>query len=78
MPAVFDVSAKTDLLIVGGANAGCFTAVATKAVNPSLRIMIMEKALFGRLPTPSSLSPYLAIPLNYKDETAISCLRDWL
>jgi adenylylsulfate reductase subunit A len=33
-----------DLLVVGGGNAGCFVAVEAAGVDPSLRVVIMEKA----------------------------------
>ena len=39
---------ETDLLIVGGGNAGCFAAVEAKTKNPSLRVTIMEKAHISR------------------------------
>lgn len=39
---------ETDLLIVGGGNAGCFVAVEAKTKNPSLRVTIMEKAHISR------------------------------
>ncbi len=35
---------NTDLLIIGGGNAGCFVAVEAKKINPSLNVTIMEKA----------------------------------
>lgn len=34
----------TDLLIIGGGNAGCFVAVEAKKINPALHVTIMEKA----------------------------------
>jgi adenylylsulfate reductase subunit A len=34
----------TDLLIIGGGNAGCFVAVEAKKLNPDLKVTIMEKA----------------------------------
>lgn len=34
----------TDLLIIGGGNAGCFVAVEAKKINPNLNVTIMEKA----------------------------------
>ena len=39
---------ETDLLIVGGGNAGCFTAVEAKTLDPNLRVTIMEKANISR------------------------------
>ena len=39
---------ETDLLIVGGGNAGCFAAIEAKKLNPELRVAIMEKAHISR------------------------------
>ena len=39
---------ETDLLIIGGGNAGCFAAVEGKKLNPSLRVAIVEKAHIDR------------------------------
>jgi len=39
---------ETDILIVGGGNAGCFSAIEAKKVNPKLRVTIMEKAHISR------------------------------
>lgn len=39
---------ETDLLIIGGGNAGCFSAVEAKKVNPDLKVTIMEKAHIER------------------------------
>ena len=39
---------ETDLLIIGGGNAGCFAAYEAKTQNPSLRVTIMEKAHISR------------------------------
>jgi len=39
---------ETDLLIIGGGNAGCFAAYEAKTQNPSLRVAIMEKAQISR------------------------------
>ncbi len=42
-----DISLKivdTDLLIIGGGNAGCFAAVEAKKLSPDLKVTIMEKA----------------------------------
>ncbi len=39
---------ETDLLIVGGGNAGCFAAIEAKKLNPHLRVTIMEKAHISR------------------------------
>ncbi|MEW6669278.1 MAG: adenylyl-sulfate reductase subunit alpha [Thermodesulfobacteriota bacterium] len=39
---------ETDLLIVGGGNAGCFAAIEAKKVKPDLKVAIMEKAHISR------------------------------
>jgi adenylylsulfate reductase, subunit A len=39
---------ETDLLIVGGGNAGCFSAIEAKKINPKLRVAVMEKAHISR------------------------------
>lgn len=39
---------EADLLIVGGGNAGCFVAVEAKTKDPSLDVVIMEKAHISR------------------------------
>src|SRR5208337_1571484 len=39
---------ETDLLIVGGGNAGCFAAMEAKTKDPSLKVTIMEKAHISR------------------------------
>ncbi len=39
---------ETDLLIIGGGNAGCFAAYEAKTENPSLKVTIMEKAQISR------------------------------
>ena len=39
---------ETYLLIVGGGNAGCFSAIEAKKINPKLRVTIMEKAHISR------------------------------
>lgn len=39
---------ETDLLIIGGGNAGCFSAVEAKKLNPRLKVTIMEKAHIER------------------------------
>jgi len=39
---------ETDLLIIGGGNAGCFAAYEAKTLNPSLRVTILEKAQISR------------------------------
>ncbi len=39
---------ETDLLIIGGGNAGCFAAIEAKSLDPSLRVTIMEKAQISR------------------------------
>ena len=38
------VVVETDLLIIGGGNAGCFVATEAALVDPSVRVTIMEKA----------------------------------
>ena len=38
------VKVECDLLIIGGGNAGCFAAYEAKKRNPSLKVVIMEKA----------------------------------
>jgi len=38
----------TDLLIIGGGNAGCFAAIEAKKLDPNLRVTIMEKAHISR------------------------------
>lgn len=39
---------ETDLLIIGGGNAGCFSAIEAKKINPDLKVAIMEKAHISR------------------------------
>ena len=39
---------ETDLLIVGGGNAGCFAAIEAKKNDPDLKVTIMEKAHISR------------------------------
>ncbi len=39
---------ETDLLIIGGGNAGCFAAYEAKIQDPSLRVTIVEKAQISR------------------------------
>ena len=39
---------ETDLLIIGGGNAGCFTAIEAKRQDPGLKVIIMEKAHISR------------------------------
>lgn len=39
---------ETDLLIIGGGNAGCFAAYEAKIRNPFLKVSIMEKAQISR------------------------------
>lgn len=39
---------ETDLLIIGGGNAGCFAAYEAKTLNPSWRVTIVEKAQISR------------------------------
>ncbi len=38
----------TDILVVGGGNAGCFVAIEAKTLEPGLRVTIMEKAHISR------------------------------
>ena len=39
---------ETDLLIIGGGNAGCFSAVEAKKLDPDMKVTIMEKAHISR------------------------------
>ncbi len=39
---------ETDLLIIGGGNAGCFSAIEAKRQDPNLKVTIMEKAHISR------------------------------
>jgi len=39
---------ETDILIIGGGNAGCYAAIEAKSLNPSLKVTIMEKAHMSR------------------------------
>jgi len=39
---------ETDLLIIGGGNAGCFSAVEARKLDPNVKITIMEKAHISR------------------------------
>ncbi|TCL76376.1 dissimilatory adenylylsulfate reductase alpha subunit precursor [Hydrogenispora ethanolica] len=39
---------QTDVLIIGGGTAGCLAAATVKELNPTLRVMIMEKAHIER------------------------------
>jgi len=39
---------EADLLIIGGGNAGCFSAVEAQKIDPSLKVVIMEKAHISR------------------------------
>ncbi len=41
---ILEKTIETDLLIIGGGNAGCFSAVEAKKLNPGLKVTIMEKA----------------------------------
>lgn len=38
----------TDILIIGGGNAGCFAAIEAKKIRPDLKVTIMEKANINR------------------------------
>ncbi|MHB1420723.1 MAG: FAD-binding protein, partial [Bacillota bacterium] len=42
------VNVKTDLLIIGGGAAGCAAAVRVKEAEPSVQVLIMEKAHIER------------------------------
>lgn len=42
------VQLETDILIIGGGNAGCFAAIEAKKINPNLKVTIMEKANIDR------------------------------
>ena len=46
--AIQEVHLETDILIIGGGNAGCFAAIEAKKVNPLLKVTIMEKAYIDR------------------------------
>jgi adenylylsulfate reductase subunit A len=39
---------ETDLLIIGGGNAGCFAAVEARKINPDVKVAILEKAHISR------------------------------
>lgn len=39
---------ETDILVIGGGNAGCFAAIEAKKINPELKVTIMEKAHIDR------------------------------
>ncbi|MBT8360094.1 MAG: FAD-binding protein, partial [Deltaproteobacteria bacterium] len=39
---------EADMLIIGGGNAGCFVAAEAKEQDPSLNVVIMEKAHISR------------------------------
>ncbi|WP_378953609.1 adenylyl-sulfate reductase subunit alpha [Pelosinus sp. sgz500959] len=43
-----EVYIETDLLIIGGGNAGCFAAIEAKQTNSNLKVTIMEKAHIDR------------------------------
>jgi adenylylsulfate reductase subunit A len=45
---VEEVEIETDILIIGGGNAGCFVAIEAKKSNPDLDVTIMEKANIDR------------------------------
>ena len=42
------VQLETDVLIIGGGNAGCFAAIEAKKIEPGLKVTIMEKAHIDR------------------------------
>lgn len=42
------VIVESDLLIIGGGNAGCFAAVEAKKLDPNLKVVILEKAHISR------------------------------
>ncbi|WP_243439171.1 adenylyl-sulfate reductase subunit alpha [Fundidesulfovibrio soli] len=44
LDAVETVQVDCDILIIGGGNAGCFSAVEAAKLDPSLKVVIMEKA----------------------------------
>ena len=46
-----------DLLIIGGGNAGCFVATEAAKLDPSLKVVIMEKAEIMRSGACSRTSP---------------------
>jgi len=43
-----EVIMETDVLVIGGGNAGCFAAIEAKKLNPNLKVTIMEKAHIDR------------------------------
>ncbi|MEW6264250.1 MAG: adenylyl-sulfate reductase subunit alpha [Thermodesulfobacteriota bacterium] len=45
---IADEIIESDLLIIGGGNAGCFAAVEAKKIKPELKVVIMEKAHISR------------------------------
>lgn len=42
------VQLETDILVIGGGNAGCFAAIEAKKINPNLKVTILEKAHIDR------------------------------
>lgn len=42
------IQMETDVLVIGGGNAGCFAAIEAKKLDPGLRVTIMEKAHIDR------------------------------
>ena len=38
------MNGHSDILIIGGGNAGCFVATEAAKLDPSLKVVIMEKA----------------------------------
>lgn len=46
--AVEEIFLETDILIIGGGNAGCFAAIEAKKIDPALKVTIMEKAHIDR------------------------------
>lgn len=48
LESIQEVQIETDILVIGGGNAGCFAAIEAKKINPELKVMIMEKAHIDR------------------------------
>ncbi|MDA8228116.1 MAG: adenylyl-sulfate reductase subunit alpha [Desulfitobacterium hafniense] len=48
LQSVQEVQLETDILVIGGGNAGCFAAIEAKKINPDLKVTIMEKANIDR------------------------------
>ncbi|MBS3975196.1 MAG: adenylyl-sulfate reductase subunit alpha [Syntrophomonadaceae bacterium] len=43
-----EIHLRTDVLIIGAGNAGCFAAIEAKRLNPELKVTLMEKAHIDR------------------------------